>query len=344
MRIAKIAPSGAVAYYLGDHLGSTRKVLDASRNTVFSTSYEPFGKPFAPGGSEAYKYTGEKHDDPTGLVYLRARQYDPEIGRFVSADPVLGSLGMPQTLNRYAYVTNNPLNRVDPSGMSGCSPTTADYLYEACQGFEAWDAFTSAVNAWQIANPNPMDFWTAMDLLMTAVGFVPVIGDLVSTVYFLGRDFAACLTSGCDLPSIGLDALGFLPFVPALGGAVHLARAANRADAVVDVLRAGNRAHDTLLSGYRTVFQRMGLTENVDFFINKGVRFADNPSKIVRGSGRPDLLLRLVDPQTGKGIGIALEIKSQLTRAGRYAEQLLDYERALMRAGYGSYGVRVILY
>ncbi|OGS46325.1 MAG: hypothetical protein A3K66_06360 [Euryarchaeota archaeon RBG_16_67_27] len=110
------------------------------------------------------------------------------------------------------------------------------------------------------------------------------------------------------------------------------------------VCTPGNRAHDALLSGYRTVFQRMGLTENVDFFINKGIRFADNPSKIVRGSGRPDILLRLVGPQTGEGIGIALEIKSQLTRAGRYADQLLDYERALMRAGYGSYGVRVILY
>lgn len=46
MRIAKITPTGAVQYYLGDHLGSTRKVLDASRATVFSTDYEPFGKPY----------------------------------------------------------------------------------------------------------------------------------------------------------------------------------------------------------------------------------------------------------------------------------------------------------
>jgi hypothetical protein len=36
-----------------------------------------------------YKFTMEKYDDPTGLVYLRARQYDPDLGRFVSADPVL---------------------------------------------------------------------------------------------------------------------------------------------------------------------------------------------------------------------------------------------------------------
>ena len=50
----------------------------------------------------------EKHDDTTGLVYLRARQYDPEVGRLVSADPVIEALSRPQTLNRYAYVSDNP--------------------------------------------------------------------------------------------------------------------------------------------------------------------------------------------------------------------------------------------
>jgi len=116
MRIAKITSSGAVQYYIGDHLGSTRQVRDSSRGLVFSTDYEPFGKPYSPSGTEAYKYTSEKHDDPTGLVYLRARQYDPDLGRFVSADPVLGSLSAPQTLNRFTYVVNNPLKYTDPSG------------------------------------------------------------------------------------------------------------------------------------------------------------------------------------------------------------------------------------
>ncbi len=116
MRIAKITSSGAVQYYLGDHLGSTRKVLDANRNAVFSAEYEPFGKPYAVTGTESYKYTMEKHDDPTGLVYLRARQYDPDIGRFVSADSILGSGEDPQSHNRYAYVGDNPLSRTDPTG------------------------------------------------------------------------------------------------------------------------------------------------------------------------------------------------------------------------------------
>src|SRR3989304_2047157 len=110
--------SGLTYYYHGDALGSTRKRTwhHPSVAVTFSAEYEPFGRAYTVQGSEAYKYTGEKHDDPTGLVYLRARQYDPDLGRFVSADPVLGALGMPQTLNRYAYVVNNPLKYTDPTG------------------------------------------------------------------------------------------------------------------------------------------------------------------------------------------------------------------------------------
>jgi len=117
LRIAKITPAG-VQYYLGDHLGSTRKILDSARTERYSVDYQPFGKPYSTSGPDPdpYKFTSEKHDDPTGLVYLRARQYDPDLGRFVSADPVLGSLAVPQTLNRYAYVVNNPLKYTDPSG------------------------------------------------------------------------------------------------------------------------------------------------------------------------------------------------------------------------------------
>jgi len=108
----------STSYYLSDALGSTRKVLDddpVNPADLFSAEYEPFGAPYNVAGSEAFRYTGEL-EDGTGLVYLRARQYDPDLGRFVSADPVLGSLSMPQTLNRFPYVANNPLTYTDPTG------------------------------------------------------------------------------------------------------------------------------------------------------------------------------------------------------------------------------------
>jgi len=55
-------------------------------------------------------------DGATGLTYMQARHYDPELGRFLSNDPIGVSLGTPQSFNRYAYANNNPYRYVDPDG------------------------------------------------------------------------------------------------------------------------------------------------------------------------------------------------------------------------------------
>jgi RHS repeat-associated protein len=72
------------------------------------------------GGSEnltgRYTYTGQESDGETGLMYYGARYYSAEIGRFVQPDSMLPDIYDPQQLNRYAYVRNNPLKYVDPSG------------------------------------------------------------------------------------------------------------------------------------------------------------------------------------------------------------------------------------
>ncbi|MGI0148800.1 MAG: RHS repeat-associated core domain-containing protein [Thermoplasmata archaeon] len=120
MRIARMVVGGSTYYYHADALGSTWRITDASKATVLSTSYEPFGRSWGTTGTlaatERYRFLGERNDTESGLTYLRARQYDPKTGRFTSMDPVLGALGMPQTLNRYTYVANNPQRFVDPTG------------------------------------------------------------------------------------------------------------------------------------------------------------------------------------------------------------------------------------
>jgi RHS repeat-associated protein len=64
----------------------------------------------------AYKFTGQRLDDATGLYYYGARYYDAALGRFVQADTIVPEPGNPQALNRYAYAYNNPLRYTDPMG------------------------------------------------------------------------------------------------------------------------------------------------------------------------------------------------------------------------------------
>jgi RHS repeat-associated protein len=67
---------------------------------------------------------GQTQDQTTGLMYYRARYYDPAVGRFISADTIVPDYSDPQSLNRYSYVNNRPLRLVDPTGHDGCAPPT----------------------------------------------------------------------------------------------------------------------------------------------------------------------------------------------------------------------------
>jgi RHS repeat-associated protein len=68
------------------------------------------------GGEGIIRFTGQKLDVESGLLYYGGRYYDPELGRFISPDPYVQEIFDPQSLNRYSYVVNNPQNYVDPSG------------------------------------------------------------------------------------------------------------------------------------------------------------------------------------------------------------------------------------
>ena len=79
------------------------------------------------------KFTGQRLDG-TGLYYYSARYYDPQIGRFISADTIIPDPANPQSLDRYSYVLNNPLKYVDPSGHRvDIYDPFLDLIYEAEQ-------------------------------------------------------------------------------------------------------------------------------------------------------------------------------------------------------------------
>jgi len=101
-----------------DHLGSSTAITDSTGADTETTEYMPFGVQRSHSGANAsdYKYTDQELDNESGLYNYDARMYDPVIGRFISADTIAQSPYNPQSLNRYSYCMNNPLNYVDPSG------------------------------------------------------------------------------------------------------------------------------------------------------------------------------------------------------------------------------------
>ena len=108
-------------YKLHDGIvGSVTHALDGNGVVKNEYGYDAFGNQSqitTTQGLQHYGYTGEEYGIDSGLVYLRARYYDPGLGRFISADPYWGRLEEPVTQNRYIYVHNNPLMFVDPSGL-----------------------------------------------------------------------------------------------------------------------------------------------------------------------------------------------------------------------------------
>jgi RHS repeat-associated protein len=107
------------AYHHPDALGSVRQLSDATGQVTLARSYTPFGAPLSQVGTGqgSFGYAGEQRDASAGLTFLRARYYDPATGRFLTRDPYPAYATVPGALHRYAYVGNDPVGRVDPSGL-----------------------------------------------------------------------------------------------------------------------------------------------------------------------------------------------------------------------------------
>ncbi len=125
---------GQMYYYQADGLGSVIALADSTGGIAQTYRYDAFGSLVsdAPAIVQPYTYTARELDPETGLYYYRARHYDPKAGRFLQRDPIGFAGG---DANLYAYVGNNPITGVDPSGLfnillgfgvSVAAPTGAD--------------------------------------------------------------------------------------------------------------------------------------------------------------------------------------------------------------------------
>ncbi len=107
--------SGTTSYYEQDGLGSVGSLSNASGALANTYTYDSYGKLTASTGTLAnpFRHTARESDTETGYYYYRHRYYDPNIGRFLSEDP----LGFESGSNFYVYVSNDPATFFDPSGL-----------------------------------------------------------------------------------------------------------------------------------------------------------------------------------------------------------------------------------
>jgi RHS repeat-associated protein len=143
MRVAGDPNSGAngVFYTLGDHLGSTSLITSSSGVKIAESRYMPWGETrFTTGYQPSdYLYTGQREDSYIKLYQMGARWYDPALGRFTQPDTIIpvAEQGI-QAWDRYAYVNNNPIRHVDPSGHNCAEYDMSGHIVNICNLGNWW--------------------------------------------------------------------------------------------------------------------------------------------------------------------------------------------------------------
>ena len=138
---------GQTYYYHYNGHGDVIALTDVDCNVVATYEYDAFGNHIGTTGSvnNPQRYAGYRWDEETGLYYLNARYYAPEIGRFITRDAFHGFADDPASLNWYNYAHGNPVMLTDPSGYSPWISTLSGYYVEGINrlkfhwwGVEVW--------------------------------------------------------------------------------------------------------------------------------------------------------------------------------------------------------------
>ncbi|UHA74523.1 RHS repeat-associated core domain-containing protein [Paenibacillus sp. 481] len=133
----QVASTNQMQYYVTNGHGDVTEIRDSQGTVLNKYTYDIWGKPLVTDKEQVpniFRYSGEYWDSATNLQYLRSRWYDPSTGRFTTEDTYEGKLSSPLSLNLYAYVENNPLIWVDPTGHAKASDNK--HLAGLVQGFE----------------------------------------------------------------------------------------------------------------------------------------------------------------------------------------------------------------
>jgi RHS repeat-associated protein len=124
--VEQISSGGTVTYLHHDQQGSTRLLTGSTGTVTGKCTYGAYGTPTCEGTTTTpLGYDGQYTSSDTGLIYLRAREYDPSTAQFLSVDPLEALTGEP-----YAYAEDNPLNRGDATGLSSWNPFSESFWTE----------------------------------------------------------------------------------------------------------------------------------------------------------------------------------------------------------------------
>jgi len=198
--LAYAVSGSGIEVYHADRLGSVRALTDAAGTVIATYRSDEFGVPVSSTGSstQPFRYTGEP-SDASGLTYLRARYYDPSIGRFLSRDPFAGFSSSPLSLNRYGYVENNPTTVTDPDGR-------CPWCIGAVVGFLPYTGGVVATNVIS-GNGLSVEGWNVADaVISTAAGATG--GLLAGTGLSVGGQVVANAVVGFDATLVSMVAGG----------------------------------------------------------------------------------------------------------------------------------------
>ncbi len=163
--VAMQATDGQFYWNHRNHLGNARAMTDVNGNLAYKGQFDPYGAALTEWSSTGNtnlnnkKFTGYERDSATGLDYAEARMYSSGRGRLLTPDPIgLKAVNQkrPESLNRYAYVGNDPVNFIDPAGTFAYNPLCQNLIWNGLTvGNTCGNSFGSFWDMFQILMPEP---------------------------------------------------------------------------------------------------------------------------------------------------------------------------------------------